>query len=243
MQKLWQQLVRFGFRLLYQEMAWSYDAASWAVSLGQWRRWQEAALDFLPPATAAPVVLELGHGPGHMLLALAERGYRPFGLDLSVQMGKMAWRRVNGRIPLLRASVTAVPLANNSVDAILATFPTAYVMDPQTMAEVKRVLAENGRFVILPLAQLTGRGPIHRLIELAFRITGQRQVFSKQYSVASSQYSVKSEKLAVESEEQVLGPLGQTLLAGGFVVRQHLVELPGSVALVIVARLNSRLGN
>jgi hypothetical protein len=109
-------------------------------------------------------------------------------------------------------------------------------MDPQTIVEVKRVLAENGRFVILPLAQLTGRGPIHRLIELAFRITGQRQGFSEQYSVASEQWQVAS-------EQQRLGLLGQALVAGGFVVRQHLVELPGSVALVIVARLNSRLGN
>jgi ubiquinone/menaquinone biosynthesis C-methylase UbiE len=220
-------LVRFGFRLLYREMAWSYDAVSWVVSLGQWRRWQEAALDFLPPSIEAPRVLEMGHGPGHMLLALVKRGYRPIGLDLSAQMGRMAWRRVNGRIPLIRASVTAVPLVSQSVDAILATFPTDYIIDPQTIAEVKRVLVENGRFVILPLAQLTDRGPVHRLIELAFRVTGQRPAAGEQYSM--------------ESEEQNLGLLGQALVAGGFVVRQHLVDLPGSVALVIVAEREQRI--
>ncbi len=223
MQKLWQQLVRFGFRLLYQEMAWSYDAVSWIVSLGQWRRWQLAALDFLPPATTAPRVLELGHGPGHMLLALAERGYWPVGLDLSPQMGRMARQRTNGRLPLLRARVTAVPLADQAVNAVLATFPTDYIADPQTLAEVKRVLAVNGRFIILPYAQLTGRGPIHRLIELAFRLTGQKQGFSESYSAAS--------------EVLALGPLGQALVAAGFVVRPHLVRLPGSVALVVVAGL------
>jgi ubiquinone/menaquinone biosynthesis C-methylase UbiE len=232
MKQAWQQLVRFGFRLLYQEMAWSYDAVSWLVSLGQWRRWQEAALDFLPAATAAPRVLELGHGPGHMLLALAERGYRPIGLDLSPQMGRMAWRRVNGRTPLLRASVTAVPLADNSVDAVLATFPTDYVIEPRTIAQVKRVLGENGRLVILPQAQLTGRGPIHRLIELAFRITGQRAVFSEQYSVFS-------EPLEIEGGTEGFGPLAEALAAGGFAVRQHVVRLPGSVALIIVARMST----
>jgi ubiquinone/menaquinone biosynthesis C-methylase UbiE len=235
MQKQWQQLVRFGFRLLYQEMAWSYDVVSWLVSLGQWRHWQEATLDFLPAATAAPRVLELGHGPGHMLLALAARGYRPIGLDLSVQMGRMARRRVNGRILLLRSSATAIPLADHSVDAVLSTFPTDYILSPQTMTEVRRVLGKNGRFIILPQAQLTGRGPIHRLIELAFRITGQRMVNGEQYAVFSEQYSVESEELNVESEKQDLRPLGVALVAGGFVVRQHVVKLPGSIALVIVA--------
>jgi ubiquinone/menaquinone biosynthesis C-methylase UbiE len=232
MQKVWQRLVRFGFRLLYQEMAWSYDAVSWAVSLGQWRQWQESALAFLPPPATAPRILEIGHGPGHMLLALVERGYYPLGLDLSIQMGQMARRRTNGRIPLLRAGVTAIPLANDSIHAVLATFPTDYIVDPQTIAEVKRVLRENGRYIILPQAQLTGRGPIHRLIELAFRITGQRQLFSEQYSG-------ESEELEVKSEDQALGLLGQALVAGGFVVTQNVVTLPGSMALVIVAECNN----
>ncbi len=39
MQKLWVGLIKFGFRLLYQEMAWTYDWVSWLVSLGEWRRW------------------------------------------------------------------------------------------------------------------------------------------------------------------------------------------------------------
>jgi ubiquinone/menaquinone biosynthesis C-methylase UbiE len=235
MKQAWQQLVRFGFRLLYREMAWSYDAVSWLVSLGQWRRWQAAALDFLPPPADAPVVLEHGHGPGHMLLALAERGYRPIGLDLSAQMGRMARQRVNGRIPLLRATVTAVPLADNAINAVLATFPTDYIIHPQTIAEVKRILAENGRFVILPQAQLTGRGPIHWLIELAFRVTGQRQVVGEPNSVTAEPKSAIGGAVAEGSEQADLGPLGRALVAGGFVVRQYLVRLPGSVALVVVA--------
>jgi ubiquinone/menaquinone biosynthesis C-methylase UbiE len=194
-----------------------------------------AALDFLPSSTKLPTVLELGHGPGHMLLALAARGYRPIGLDLSAQMGRMARRRVNGCIPLLRASVTAVPLASRSIDAVLATFPTDYIIDPQTIAEVRRILAENGRFVILPQAQLTGRGPIHRLIELAFRITGQRAVFSEQYSVFS-------EPLEIEGGMASFGPLAEALAAGGFAVKQYVVRLPGSVALVVVAEREQRIG-
>ena len=77
--KRWQQLVRFGFRLLYNEMAWTYDMVSWSVSLGEWRLWQQAALPFVSGET----VLEIGHGPGHMLLALQNMGVAVTGLDLS----------------------------------------------------------------------------------------------------------------------------------------------------------------
>ena len=45
--KLWVTLVRFGFRLLYYELAWTYDLVSWLVSLGEWVRWHRAGLPFV----------------------------------------------------------------------------------------------------------------------------------------------------------------------------------------------------
>ncbi|MGD8854953.1 MAG: hypothetical protein PVG33_01370, partial [Chloroflexota bacterium] len=32
----WHNLLKLGFGLLYNQMAWSYDLVSWAVSRGQW---------------------------------------------------------------------------------------------------------------------------------------------------------------------------------------------------------------
>ena len=90
MKALWWRLVRFGFRLLYQEMAWTYDLVSWAVSLGEWRAWQRAALPFV----SGRHVLEIAHGPGHLLLALSTAGFTVSGLDLSPQMGRQARRRL-----------------------------------------------------------------------------------------------------------------------------------------------------
>ena len=55
-------LLRF-FHLLYHQLAWAYDAVSAAVSLGRWQDWGAAALPFVNGAS----VLELGHGPGHLL--------------------------------------------------------------------------------------------------------------------------------------------------------------------------------
>ncbi len=169
----------FGFRLLYNELAWTYDIVSWLVSFGDWRAWQQAALPFVQ----GPNVLEIGHGPGHMLLALRRAGFRVMGLDLSPYMGRQAQKRlgetpalsgVEGAVSLIRGDVMALPMKTAVFDTVLATFPTDYVVDPVTLLNVGRVLKENGRFVIVPEGHLTGRGPLNRFIEWLYTITGQR---------------------------------------------------------------------
>jgi ubiquinone/menaquinone biosynthesis C-methylase UbiE len=167
---LWQKLVRFGFRLLYNEMAWTYDSVSWLVSMGDWRNWQQAAMPFVQ----GPNVLEIGHGPGHMLLALRQAGFRVVGLDLSPYMGRQAQKRLTHEVPLIQGDVMALPLKTAVIETVLATFPTDYIVDPVTLLSVSRVLKENGRFVIVPEGHLTGRGPLNRFIEWLYTITGQR---------------------------------------------------------------------
>lgn len=168
---LWKKLVNFGFRLLYNELAWTYDIVSWLVSLGDWRAWQQAALPFVQ----GPDVLEVGHGPGHMLLALRQAGFQVVGLDLSPYMGRQAQKRLgDGPIPLIRGNVLALPLETAVFDTVLATFPTDYIVDPMALLNVSRVLRGNGRFVIIPEGHLTGRGPLNRFIEWLYTITGQR---------------------------------------------------------------------
>ena len=113
---LWGRLVRFGFRLLYNELAWSYDMVSWAVSLGSWRRWQIGSLRFVTGRD----VLEIAHGPGHMLSELSTRGFRVTGCDLSPAMGKQAKRRLqqaglSGTIGLTRCHIPDFPFRSQSL--------------------------------------------------------------------------------------------------------------------------------
>lgn len=172
-QGMWIRLVRFGFRLLYQEMAWTYDLVSWLVSLGEWRHWQLAAL----PHVQGPTVLEIGHGPGHLLVAMQKAGQTVFGLDLSAQMGRQARRRLQKQhLPadLVRARVQGMPFAPASFNTVLATFPTDYLVDSETLTAVQRVLVGNGRFIIVPEGHLTSQGGLYRFIDWLFRITGQR---------------------------------------------------------------------
>lgn len=166
-------LVVSAFHLLYHEAAWAYDAVAAAVSLGQWRAWGAAALPFLP----GPRVLELGHGPGHMLIALTAAGYDAAGLDLSPQMGRQAARRV-ARLPqppaLICARAQTLPFAPGAFDGVLATFPTSYIAAPETVATVHRVLRPGGALVIVPEARLGGRSPLVRVVNWLYESTGQR---------------------------------------------------------------------
>src|SRR5260221_7876255 len=95
----WWRLVRFGFRLLYNEMAFTYDAVSWIVSLGEWRSWQRAALKHLN-VEQGPQVLELAHGTANLQIDLYAAGISSIALDFSPYMGAIAQRKLSRqRIP------------------------------------------------------------------------------------------------------------------------------------------------
>ena len=170
--RFWISLIRFAFRLLYYEMAWTYDAVSWLVSMGQWRLWQQTAL----PLVCGEHVLEIGHGPGHMLIELQQLGFNMTGLDLSPNMGRMArknLRKAGVSIPLVRGEVQTLPFADGRFATVFSTFPTDYIIDPATIQSLWRVLQENGRIVIVPEGHLTGSGIMQKLIDILFRLTGQ----------------------------------------------------------------------
>lgn len=221
-QLFWKRLIRFGFRLLYNEMAWSYDAVSWLVSFGSWREWQKSALSFV----TGERILEVGHGPGHLLAALESDGRRPVGLDLSSSMGRLAKRRAAA--PLVQGRVEALPFRGASFDAALSTFPTDYIVSPEALSAVYQALKPGGLFIVLPEAHLTGSSPFHLLIEWLFQITGQRQG-----------------PAAVDETSQ--GPLPdkwqviqQRFEAAGFALSRRTIRKPRSVATILIAEKAKR---
>lgn len=173
-----QAFLRLFFRLLYNEMAWSYDLVAWLVSLGQWKTWGRTTLCHLQGKR----VLELGHGPGHLLVALAERGFAPVGLDLSSNMTRQAKRRLhraNRDVPLVQARAQALPFQSGGLDTVLATFPTEFIVDPSTLHEVTRVLASEGRLVIVVGVQFEGEGLLSSFLTWLYRVTGQDQPLAR----------------------------------------------------------------
>lgn len=174
--RLWWALIRFGFRLLYNELAWTYDAVSWAVSLGRWREWQRVSIPFLD-AAPGHLILELAHGTGNLQIDLIAAGLKPIGIDLSPYMGRIARRKlrqVGLPIHLVRASALHLPFPDACFDAVVSTFPTEFIIHPRTLAEVHRVLKAGGRFVVVANAVLTLGSLPARVLEWLYHVTGQR---------------------------------------------------------------------
>ena len=209
-------LLRTFFRLLYHQLAWSYDLVASAVSLGRWQAWVNCTLSYLQGR-----VLEIGPGPGHLQEGMHRRGMAAFGLDESRQMCRQANRRLRkgGIMPAItRGYAQNLPFPENSFESVAATFPAEFLFDSQALAEAWRVIKPGGRLVLLPVAWITGRRRLDRLAAWLFKVTQEARAI-----------------------EAVLPGLYEHIQAAGFVVRHELVELPGSRVLIILAVKRSYL--
>ena len=203
------QIVRWAYHLLYNHLAWAYDIVAWVVSLGQWQAWGRVALRYVQGTQ----VLDLAHGPGHLLAELTAAGYQATGLDLSPAMGRQAMRTLSahGHVPRLgRGRAQALPFASGSFDTVTATFPAEFILQARTLCEIRRVLRPGGVLVIVPGAQFTGQHPAARVIELLFALVGQRP------------------------ERQPTLPL--SFQETGFDARAEWASLPGSRVRVLIAK-------
>jgi SAM-dependent methyltransferase len=164
--------LRAFFTLLYHQLAWTYDLVASIVSLGAWQRWIFSVLPYLDDSRT----LELGFGPGHLQLALHQKGISVYGLDESYQMGQIAHKRFTRLglfANLVRGQAQILPFAGESFHQVVMTFPAEFILNQQTLIEVHRVLIRGGKAVILPLAWITGRKPLERAIAWLNRITGE----------------------------------------------------------------------
>ncbi len=168
------RFLRFFFWHFYHTFAWTYDFVAAVVSIGRWNDWTRCTLPYITGTR----VLEMGHGPGHLQVDL--RRSKPglnIGLDESAQMGRIARRRVQAAgcmyPDLIRGVGQHLPLAAETFDTVVATFPTEYIFDLETLRDIRRVLKPGGRFVVVPAAWIGGRKTVDRVAAWLFRFTGQ----------------------------------------------------------------------
>ena len=206
------KLLRFFFHHFYHTFAWTYDFVAAVVSVGRWNDWTLAAIPYL----AGRRILEIGHGPGHLQVALRQKGLVAFGLDESRQMGRVALARItHSGLPLAlsRGYAQFLPFGADCFDSVVATFPSEYINDPQTLAEARRVLRPGGKMVIVPMAWMGREKLSDRAASWLFRVTHQQ----------------------VNWTEDLRERIKARFAEAGFSVSLNQVEIRQSVALVIVA--------
>ena len=161
------QIYRLLYRLLYNELAWAYDAVSWVVSLGRWDAWRRAALPFV----RGNRILEVGFGTGALLPDLRAGQRRVVGIEPSAAMQRLTSARLQGRgmqIHLVQGTAQRLPFSDASFDTIVCAFPATYVLDPRTHLEFARCLGPGGRTVTVEVTLAEPDPLLNLLYRLVF---------------------------------------------------------------------------
>lgn len=157
------------FETLYRNK-YLYRFASTVPFAGQWRVWQRQVL----PRLRGHDVLELGCGLGDLLADMLAAGYACHAVEHSPQMAKAARATLKKRqfgSPglVIQGSAQQLPFAAGSFDTVVSTFPSEYIYDPATIAEIERVLRPGGRLIVIEGANLLAVGffqPILLLLQM-----------------------------------------------------------------------------
>ena len=210
-------LLRVFFRLLYHQFAFTYDLVAATVSFNRWKDWIVSVIPFIEGSR----ILEIGHGPGHLQRVLLSRGLTAVGIDESTEMGRLAIRTISRRnaasdnigytkMCLTRGVAQHLPFPNESFETVIATFPTEYISDPQTLSEIKRCLSKSGRLVVLPVSM-----PKNPFLDWLFKVTHQSPI---------------------EALDIVRAKLKEPFIAAGFQTEIQTLDVRSGILLIVLAR-------
>lgn len=119
------------------------------LSAQQWEKWQDRVFDDL----RGKKILEIGVGPGKLLIRMAKKGYEVTGVELRRGMAHEARKRTKQAgfdIDILHTSVYDLPFANASFDAVVMTFVMAEIEHlDQAIVQMKRVLTPGGKIIVV----------------------------------------------------------------------------------------------
>lgn len=205
--ELTRRFMRLFYSLLYHSFAFTYDLVAWVVSFGRWKDWVFSVV----PHLNGTLILELGHGPGHLQRLLLDRGLVPVAIDESTQMGFLAKRRFGANQKLSRGLTQALPYADETFDSIVSTFPSEYIFDPQTLTEAKRVLRTNGSLVVLPATF-----PSNSFLKWLYKVTGES---------------------STELNDLLLPRFGKPFIEAGFQTEVKTIDKsPNATLIIVIAR-------
>ena len=154
-------------RALFATIADRYDFISVALSYGQDRRWKRRLIDLAAPQRGSRA-LDLATGTGDIAFALAARGARVVGLDITLRMIELARaKRDRGLVRFLVGDMLALPFPSGCFDIVTTGYGLRNVPNLTTaIDEIGRVLAPGGQLLSLDFNRPSNR--VVRAVYLAY---------------------------------------------------------------------------
>jgi len=140
-------------RALFATIADRYDLITVVLSYGLDRRWKKRLVE-QAPGVAGARALDLATGTGDIAFALADRGARVVGLDITRRMIELARAKGSG-VPrggarFLIGDMGALPFASETFDVVTTGYGLRNVPDlALSITEIRRVLRPGGRLLSL----------------------------------------------------------------------------------------------
>jgi len=135
-------------RTLFATIADRYDLITALLSYGQDARWKRR-LVALAEVRRGERALDLASGTGDIAFAVAARGGKAVGLDITHRMLQLA-RAKSHAAPFVTGDMAALPFASGSFDLVTTGYGLRNVPDLQTaIDEIARVLKPGGRMLSL----------------------------------------------------------------------------------------------
>jgi demethylmenaquinone methyltransferase/2-methoxy-6-polyprenyl-1,4-benzoquinol methylase len=135
-------------RGLFARIADRYDFITVALSYGQDRRWKARLVEHAADLSGARA-LDLATGTGDVAFALAARGARVVGLDITPRMIELARAKSND-VRFILGDMSALPFADEAFDLVTTGYGLRNVPDlTLAIAEIHRVLKPGGQLLSL----------------------------------------------------------------------------------------------
>jgi demethylmenaquinone methyltransferase/2-methoxy-6-polyprenyl-1,4-benzoquinol methylase len=146
-------------RAIFATIADRYDLITVVLSYGQDRRWKRRLIELAAPQPGARA-LDLATGTGDIALALASRGARVVGLDITFRMIELAKRKGTQGFPaggspsialeFLVGDMLALPFPSGSFEIVTTGYGLRNVPNLATaIEEIGRVLSPGGQLLSL----------------------------------------------------------------------------------------------
>ena len=131
----------------YNWMAKIYDA--FMLIFPVWKKWIKNVI----PHIKGTRILEVSFGSGYLMTQYAADKYEISGIDYNQKMLEMTTAKLkkrNIKAVLSQGNVESLPFADNTFDTVINTMAfTGYPDGKKAMSELKRVLKDDGRLLIV----------------------------------------------------------------------------------------------